>query len=169
MDFVENLSEILRGKSRIIPAPARKKPDRGTAGARLPQAGPLPDGPLQGNVGKIFGDKIHLVHLPGAAAEGIQRTGIGGKGEGELIGVEGLPLAAIGLVLLLAAILAVPQKGVSGGGKLGPDLVGPAGDQLALHQGQPPVYVKRPIQRDRSFSAGHRFFVDRDLLFSLIL
>ena len=46
-------------------------------------------------------------------------------------------MASIGLVLLLAAVLAVPQERVAGGGKLGPDLVGTAGDQLTLHQGEP--------------------------------
>ena len=46
-------------------------------------------------------------------------------------------MAAVGLVLLLAAVLAVPPEGVAGGGKLGPDLGGAAGDQLALHQGEP--------------------------------
>ena len=58
---------------------------------------------------------------------------------------QGLSPAAVGLVLLLAAVLAVPQKGVSGGGELGPDLVGAAGDQLALHQGEPLPHRQGPI------------------------
>ena len=38
-------------------------------------------------------------------------------------------------VVPLAAVLAVPQQGMAGGGELGPDLVGAAGDQAAGHQG----------------------------------
>lgn len=45
--------------------------------------------------------------------------------EGELIGVQGLPMAAILSILPLTAVLAVPDEGVSGMGELGTDLMGP--------------------------------------------
>ena len=54
-------------------------------------------------------------------------------------------MAAVGLVLLLPAVLAVPQEGVAGSGELGPDLVGAAGDQLTLHQGEPLPHRQGPI------------------------
>ncbi len=43
-------------------------------------------------------------------------------------------MAAIPPVVPLAAILPVPKQGMAGGGELGADLMGAAGDQLALHQ-----------------------------------
>ena len=65
--------------------------------------------------------------------------------EGELIGVQGLPMAAILSILPLTAVLAVPDEGVSGMGELGTDLMGPPGDQVALHQGQAVFHRKRLI------------------------
>ena len=45
-------------------------------------------------------------------------------------------MAAVLPVLPLAAVLPIPQQGMAGGGELGADLVGAAGEQLALYQGQ---------------------------------
>ena len=68
---------------------------------------------------KILPDKVHVLHLKGPAIQVLQRSGIGGEVEGELIGVQGLPMAAILSILPLTAVLAVPDEGVSGMGELG--------------------------------------------------
>ena len=90
--------------------------------------------PLPG--GKVFRHEIHLLHGEHAAPQVLQQPGVGGEGKGQLIGIEGLEGTAVLLVVPLPAILAVPQQGMAGGGELGADLVGAAGEQLALYQGQ---------------------------------
>ena len=120
-------------------------------------------------VGEVFPDKVHILHLPAAAVEMLQRPGVGGEAELQAVGVQGLAVAAVFPVLPLPAVLAVPQQGVARGGKLSPDLMGAPGDQVALHQGEPAVHRQGAVQRDGSFSTGDGTVVDRDLLFGLIL
>ena len=88
------------------------------------------------HIGKILLREIHLFHLKGLAVQVIQRPCIRGEGEGQLVGIQRLIAPVEALVQL--AVLAVPQQGVAGGGELGADLVGATGEQLTLHQGQPP-------------------------------
>ena len=91
---------------------------------------------------EVLGHKVHLRDLEGPPVQVGEEAGVGGEGEAELIGVQGLPAAAVAPVVPLPAVLAVPQKGTARVGELGPDLVGPAGAQLALHQGQPAPVLK---------------------------
>ena len=86
------------------------------------------------DAGKVFFHKVHLLHLEGFSVQVIQASGIGGEGEGQLIGIEGLVIPVIFFVQL--AVLAVTQQRMAGVGELGPDLMGPAGDQLAFYQRQ---------------------------------
>jgi len=98
-----------------------------------------------GGRAEVLLHKVHPVHGEGPAPQVFQRPRAGGEGEGELIGVQGLEGAAVPLVVPLAAVLAVPQQGVPGGGELGPDLVGPPGEQLALHQGEAAAHPQGPV------------------------
>ena len=80
-------------------------------------------------IGKIFRNKVHILHLEALSVQPGQGAGIGGEVKLQAIGVQRLTMAAILFVLPLPAILAVPDQGVSGMGELGPDLVGPPGDR----------------------------------------
>ena len=91
-------------------------------------------------VREVFLQKIHVLHLEAAAVEVLQGTGIGGEAELQAVGVQGLAVAAVLPVFPLAAVLAVAQQGVAGGGELGADLMGAPGDEIALHQGQPVLH-----------------------------
>ena len=82
-----------------------------------------------------------MFHLEGPAVQVFQQAAVSGEVEGELIGIERLERAAVFPVVPFPAVLSVPQQGVAGGGELGPDLVGPAGEQVALHQGDPVLYL----------------------------
>ena len=96
-------------------------------------------------IGKILLHKVHLFHGEHPAPQILQNTRVGGEGELQLVGVQGLEGASVLLVVPLPSILAVPQQRVAGGGELGPDLMGAAGQKLTLHQGQPPVDRQRLI------------------------
>ena len=95
--------------------------------------------------GKILLHKVHLFHGEHPAPQILQNTRVGGEGKFQLLGVQSLEGATVLLVVPLPAILAVPQQRVAGGGELGPDLMGAAGQKLTLHQGQPPVDRQRLI------------------------
>jgi hypothetical protein len=69
--------------------------------------------------------------LEGLAVEVFQFAGIGGKIKGQLIRVQSLVGAV--MVLIQLSVFAIPQQRMSGVGKLGPDLVGSAGDELTFH------------------------------------
>ena len=90
--------------------------------------------------GEVVRQEIHILHLETAAVEVLQRSGVGGKAELQAVGVQSLAVAAVFPVFPLAAVLTVAQQGVAGGGKLGADLMGAPGDQVALHQGQSVLY-----------------------------
>ena len=66
------------------------------------------------------------------AVQVFQSAGLGGKGEGQLIGIQRLIIPVKALIQL--AIFSVTQQRMSRMGELSTDLMGPAGDQLALHQ-----------------------------------
>ena len=74
--------------------------------------------------------------MEGFAVQIVERSGIGGELKGQLVGIQSLIVPVKPLVQL--AVFAVPQQGVPGVGKLGANLMGSAGDQLTLHQRQPP-------------------------------
>ena len=82
---------------------------------------------------KVFFYKVHFLYLEAFAVEIYQTAGFCGKAEGQLIGIKRLVVPVKPLIQL--AVFAVAQKGVSGMGKLGADLVGSTGDQLTFHQG----------------------------------
>ena len=84
------------------------------------------------DTGEIFFGKINVFNLEGSAVQISQGASIGGKSEGQLIGIQRLIFPVKPLVQF--SVFAVTQKGVSRVGKLGTDLVGSACDQFALHQ-----------------------------------
>ena len=125
---------------------------------------------VQGDVGEVVCHEIHLVHGPHPAVEAGQTAGIGGEAEGQLVGAEGLaPGAAVLFVLPGPAVFPVPQQGMAGGGELGPDLVGAAGDQAAGHQGQAVFLGQGLVEGHGGAPAGDGGFVDGDQLFGLVL
>ena len=67
----------------------------------------------------------------------VQRPARWGR-EGELVGVQGLAGLAVAAVHVAPAVLAVPQQRAADFRHGHPDLVGPAGEEPALHQGQGP-------------------------------
>ena len=79
--------------------------------------------------------EIYFIYFEASSVEIIQTAGIGGEGEGQFVGIEGLIFAAAVLVQL--AVLSVAQQGMARVGELSTNLVGTAGDQLALHKTQP--------------------------------
>ena len=86
--------------------------------------------------------------------------------EGETVGVQSLPMAAVPPVVPLAAVLAVPQQGMAHGGELGADLMGAAGDQLALHQGQAVPDGQGAVEGDGGLGPWNGLGADIDLLFT---
>ena len=106
---------------------------------------------LYANVAKVFPDKVHFFDLEGFAIKISQAAGIGGEAEGQLIGIKGLVVPVEAFIQF--AVLAVAQEGMSGVGKLGADLVGPTGDQLAFHQGKPLGATKGDIVGLAGFGA----------------
>ena len=86
------------------------------------------------------------------AVQVTEAPGVGGKQEGQLVGIEGL----IGPVkpLVQLAIFPVPQQRVTGVGKLGPDLMGPAGDELTFYQAQAVSAVQHLVVGLAGFGAG---------------
>lgn len=66
-------------------------------------------------------------------------------------------------------VLAVPQQGMAGGGELGADLMGAAGDQLALHQGQAVPDGQGAVEGDGGLGPWNGLGADIDLLFYLVL
>ena len=58
---------------------------------------------------------------------------------------------------------------MAGGGELGADLMGAAGDELTLHQGQAVADLQGLVEGDGSPPAGHRRLVDGDLVLALVL
>ena len=66
-------------------------------------------------------------------------------------------------------IFAVSQQRMAGVGKGGADLMGAAGEQLRLHQGQLPPGLQGPVQCDGGLATGHGTVIDRHLFFGLIL
>ena len=84
---------------------------------------------------EVLLDEIYFIYFEASSVEIIQTAGIGGEGEGQFVGIEGLIFAAAVLVQL--AILSVAQQGMARVGELSTNLVGTAGDQLTLHKTQP--------------------------------
>ena len=83
----------------------------------------------------------HLVVVPGLrGAEGLAaeegKIRLGEAGHGQLIGAQGLILELQLPVGAVVAILAVAQDGAADAGHVGADLVGAAGDEPDLEQGQ---------------------------------
>ena len=85
------------------------------------------------HIGEILRHEVHMRHLKGFPIQVVQGALVGGKGKGEPVGVQRLLIPVEPLIQL--AVFPVPQQGMTGMGELGADLVGPAGDQLAFHQG----------------------------------
>ena len=84
--------------------------------------------------GEILCYKVHLFYLKGFSTERLQNTGIGLKGKGQLVGIEGLILPVI--LCLGLSVFSVSQQRMTGGGKLGTDLMGAAGDELTLNEAE---------------------------------
>ena len=82
--------------------------------------------------GEVFLGEVHGFHPEALAVQVFQASCVGGEAEGQLVGIQGLDLSVKPLVQL--AVLAVTQQGMTRVGKLGADLVGEAGDQLAFHK-----------------------------------
>ena len=102
--------------------------------------------------GEVFLHKVNFFHLEGPAVQILQRACIRGKPEGQPVGVEGLIIPVKALVEL--AVFAVTQQGMTGVGELGADLMGPACDQLALHQAQTLAGGKGPVVGLAGLGAG---------------
>lgn len=120
-------------------------------------------------IGEIFRQKIHIGHCPLPVVQGLQTAGVRGEVKAELVGVQSLIGAAVGLVVFLPAILAVSRQGVAGIGQLGADLVGTAGNELALQQGQPAPCRQGAVKSDGGFPVRHRPVVDLHLGPGLVL
>ena len=98
----------------------------------------------------------------------IRKTaGIRGKTEGELVGVERLNFAVVLLVEL--AVFAVAEQGIASRCHLGSDLMGPAGDQLALDKRQPVFRLQDLISRGAGLRALLRRAGDVDAVFDGVL
>ena len=82
--------------------------------------------------GKVLFGEVYLFNLKSSSIEIFQRAGTGGKGEGQPVGIKGLDFPVKALIQL--AVFAVTQQRMPRMGKLGTDLVGPAGNQLTFHQ-----------------------------------
>ena len=91
---------------------------------------------LKGNfgAGEVFFHKVYLIYLEALSVQVFQATGIGGKGKGQFVGIQGLIVPVKPLIQL--AILAVTQQGMAGMGELGADLMGTACDQFTFYQGK---------------------------------
>ena len=63
---------------------------------------------LDFGAGEVFLHEIHLFNPEGFSVQIIQRSGIGGEGEGQFVGIQCLVIAVVFLVQL--AILAVTQQ-----------------------------------------------------------
>ena len=66
------------------------------------------------------------------------------------------------------AVLAVPQQGAADLRHGHPDLVGPAGEQTALHQRELSPGLQSPVQRGGALAAGDGAAVEGHLLFGLV-
>ena len=117
----------------------------------------------------VYKRQVHILHLEALSVQSGQRSGIGGEVKLQAIGVQRLTVAAILFVLPLPAILAVPDQGVSGMGELGPDLVGPTGDQVAFHQRQATLHRQSAVEGHRRLGPGLGAVGDIGLLFHLVL
>ena len=126
----------------------------------------FPKNPLT-RLGEIFLHEVHIRHLEGLAVEIIQRASLGGKGEAKLIGIQGLVGPVEALVEL--SVLAIAQQRVSGVGKLGTDLVGPAGDELALHQTEAVPRIQDLVVGLTALGTGLGLVADEDTVFLGIL
>ena len=117
--------------------------------------------------GEKFFHEIHPGDPVGLAVEIFQGAGLRLEGEGQLIGIEGLigPVEA----LIELTVLAVAQQRMTGVGELGANLVGPAGDQLALHQGKAVSRIQYLIIGLAGFAAGLRAVGDEDPVFLGVL
>ena len=118
-------------------------------------------------LGKIFPGKGDLFHLKRLAVQVRKKPGIGGEPEGQAVGVQGLIAPVLSLFQL--AILPVAQEGMACVSKLGADLMGPSGYQLALHQGQAVSGLKRPVVGQGGFGAWLRLCCDVDPVLDGIL
>ena len=81
---------------------------------------------------KIFLHKIHLLDFKGLSIEPFQLPRRCGKAKLQPVRIQRLILS--GRVLTSLSILAVAKQRMARMGKLGADLVSPAGNQIALHQ-----------------------------------
>ena len=125
----------------------------------------------QPNPGEPIGDEVDLVHRDrqSLAPQSLQAPCVSGKIKDQLVGPEGLPSALHISVVLPPAVFSVSRQGMSGGGKLGPDLVRPAGEQFALHQGEPPPRRQGAVAGGGRLAAGDGPGLDAHLFFGLIL
>ena len=93
--------------------------------------------------------------------------GIGGEGEGQLVGIQRLVIPVKPFVQL--AVFSVSQKRMPGMGELGTDLMGTAGDQLAFHQRKAVFRGQHLIVGLAGFAAGLGSIGDEDPVFLGIL
>ena len=127
----------------------------------------LPKDPLAG-LGEIFFGEIHAADHERLSVQILQRTGLGFKDKGQLVGVQGLVGPVKALVEL--AVLAVAQQGVTGVGELGTDLVGPSGDQLALHQTKAVSGIEHLVIGLAGLASGLGLITDENpVLFGILL
>ena len=118
--------------------------------------------------GKILVPEGHIRHGEDPAPQVIQRPGVRGEREGQLVGIQGLPGLAVAAVHIPPAVLAVPQQGTADLRHGHPDLVGPAGEQPTLYQRQRAPGLQSPVQGHGSLSAGNGTAIESHLLFRLI-
>ena len=97
----------------------------------------------------------------------LQRTRVRPVIEGQTVGPKALFLLVIAPIRLAPAILPIPQQGAAQLRHGHADLVGPAGQQLALHQRQPVPLLERFIIGDGGAPAGYGTAVKGDFLFLL--
>ena len=91
MDFVENVGEILHRKTCVQVKRAKGKNGFSEMGGARSGALGFPRPRRLRKFRKILRHKVHRVHLPGAAIEAVQGSGVGGEAECQFVGVQGRP------------------------------------------------------------------------------
>ena len=78
--------------------------------------------------------EIDILNPEAFSVQVIEISGIGGEGEGQLVGIQGLifPVA----VFVQLSVFSVAQQRMAGVGELSADLMGAAGNQLTFHKAQ---------------------------------
>ena len=118
---------------------------------------------LDFQTGKVFLCKVNLLDPEAFSVQISKTSGICRECKGELVGVKGLDLPVEAFIQF--AVFSVTKKRVPCMGKLGTDLMCPAGDQLTFHQTQSVGTGENLVIGLAGLGAGLRFVGDEDLLF----